>query len=261
MGRFDSSVTRVAPVFGQLLMRDASGESWLGALLDSAEHPRRRPTRPDLGELVRTAWSPAEHLLDAPRSLLEHLVMNPPVGLASEGAERARLAAGDPEVVEEALRLLRESAALPAKAWYLLESKTHIDAYLETATAVIVVEGKRTERRPTTATKWMPLRYQMLRAIDAVWDTRRDRHVYGLYIVEGTESGVLSAEWTRFVADTASPNVLAGSLPHRSDADRSAMGDAFLGATTWQRVCGRLDLRFDLLPDEVTLMRDRRREL
>jgi hypothetical protein len=187
-GKFDSSKTRVAPVFDAL---KASGGDWVRQLLALAEHPRGHQDQPaalDL-EFLRGYWGSAELGIPPPVSLLSWLIRNPQA-LArpdTKGEDRRALLDGDPKVVAKALDLLRAGSA--SRAWYIFEGPTFPDAVIETPDALVVIEGKRTEGGPTTSTKWLPGRHQMWRHIDAAWERRGRRRVYGMFIVEGETHG------------------------------------------------------------------------
>jgi hypothetical protein len=257
VGLRDSSITRVAPVFSQLLARDPTGRSWLPALLSLPAFGNAQTAPTISGALVRQAWWPAERKLVPPPALLEYLVTNPPDGLAAVGRERGRLGAGDVDAQAEAFRLLRARDRVSAeRAWYVLEGDTHVDAYLETDDAIVLAEGKRTERGPTTKTTWMPVRHQLLRNIDCVWDDRGAKAVFALFVVEGMSDGSVPPGWEVFARQTVTAEALEGSLPHRDSDEQHAIAAAFLGVTTWRVICTSLELEFGLLPDTVTLMRD-----
>ena len=98
----------------------------------------------------------------------------------------------------------------------------------------------------------MPVRHQMLRHIDCAWEIRGNRPVFGFFIVEGDDHEELPMEWTGFVHTTIHPDALAHSLPHRSVRERDQIAEAFLGATTWQRVCKELGIDWSTIPDEVS---------
>ena len=171
MGAHDSSLTRVGPVFDQLLELDGSGRAWLPRLL---RLPSRRgelsPPPSDCGRLESYRWNREdctlkEAQLDPPRSLLRHLVRNP-VPSIIEGAmgddtraKRRALLKDDSAVLAEALSLLEETP-IPVKKWYVLEGRSQPDAFLETDSCVVVVDGKRTEPEATTHTMAMPGRHQ-----------------------------------------------------------------------------------------------------
>ncbi|HEX3233491.1 MAG TPA: hypothetical protein VHR41_04810 [Gemmatimonadales bacterium] len=169
-------------------------------------------------------------------------------------ANRRRVVDRDADTVAQALKSLQERRA-STRAWYVLEEPSQPDVYLDSADAVIVIEGKRTETGPTTSTAWMSVRHQMLRLLDAAWDHRQGRRIYGLFIVEGGERGVTSAEpssaWHEAVELTISDEVLKGSLPHRSPEERSEIASALLGVTTWQAVCDEFQIPREVLIAEV----------
>jgi hypothetical protein len=57
--------------------------------------------------------------------------------------------------------------------------------------------------------------------------------------------------WKAYPQELSSEGVLEGSLPHRSPEERRALAGAFLGITTWQRVCSEFKIPPSALPDEV----------
>jgi hypothetical protein len=168
-------------------------------------------------------------------------------------ANRRRVVDRDADTLAGALRSLQERRPSP-RAWYVLEGPSQPDVYLDSADAVIVVEGKRTETAPTTSTAWMSVRHQMLRHLDAAWEHRQGRRIYGLYIVEA-EKGTTSLEppstWREAVELTISDEVLKGSLPHRSPDERLQIASALLGVTTWQAVCDEFQIPREVLIPEV----------
>lgn len=246
MPDLNSSRTRVVPVFNSLFDADPSGQTWLALLLGLANS--QAPV--DVGTVAPDAMrflGDDEKPLPAPKSLLRWLITHldvrpdPNARDANETSRRrGRLVDRDPDIIAEALRLLDGNPSGPA--WYVLEGPSYPDVYIETDRAVIVVEGKRTEPVPTTSTTWMAERHQMLRHIDAAWDERGGRDVYGILIVEGTADGAVPEPWFSYPAALRDEAVLAASLPHRTDAERAAIARAFLGVTTWQQVSRRFGL-------------------
>ena len=261
MGIHDSSRTRIAPVFGRLQCLDPSGRLWLQGLLELAN--TRKLPRPDAGaSRLRVAkWWPREARLAAPPGLLRWLLENAdePRDAAAWGrrpevmANRRRVVDRDADTLAEALRSLQGRRSSP-RAWYVLEGPSQPDVYLDSAAAVIVVEGKRTETAPTTSTAWMRVRHQMLRHLEAAWEHRQGRRIYGLYIVEA-ETGTSSTEppytWHEAVESTISGEVLRASLPHRTPDERSQIASALLGVTTWQAVCDEFQIPREVLIPEV----------
>jgi hypothetical protein len=247
MGKYDSSRTHVAPVFNRLVDEDIDGSTWLEPLLalgsrsteTSDFHPGHlTPNQPRW-------WGKNERRLDPPRNLLLWLVANasPPSndklwgGLASR-KKREKLVTRDPATIAEAHRLLK-TRTQPG-VWYVLEGKSAPDVYLETATAVIVIEGKRTERAATSVTTWMPRRSQILRHMDAAYEIRGAKRVFGMMIVEGNggaDAVTVSDHWIKQAHEQVLEHTLTASLPHRSAEERRNISAGFLGVTTWQRVC------------------------
>jgi hypothetical protein len=79
MGKFDSSKTRVVPVFDRLMRMDPTGRAWLSSPLQLGSHSAAAKLLPDPGTLIsgHPAWLGAnERALEPPRSLLEWLVKN-----------------------------------------------------------------------------------------------------------------------------------------------------------------------------------------
>jgi hypothetical protein len=136
----------------------------------------------------------------------------------------------------------------------VLEGPSQPDVFLDTDDAIVVIEGKRSEPDLATSTAWMPVRHQMLRHLDAAWEHRQGRRIYGLFIVEA-EEGAASVEpssaWHQAVEATITEEVLKGSLPHRSPEERSQIASALLGVTTWQAVCDEFQIPRAVLIPEV----------
>lgn len=255
MGASNSSKTRVAPVFDELLARDPKGDSWLSRLLSLPELPGRSPPRAnpkDLGSLQTWGWGEDEFGLDAPPGLLRWLLDNATVppqgnqwGSATTKAKReALLVKKDPKTLEEACRLLSAFRGR-GTGWYVLEGTSFPDVYLETDKVLVVIEGKRMETAPTLKTTWMDPRPQILRHLDCAFERRRGRAVVGFLIVEGTgEASAIQPPplWVDAASKTVLPTVLDASLPHRTPSERNAISAAFLGVTTWQRLCQEFQL-------------------
>lgn len=247
MGKNDSSKTRVVPVFDHLLNSDGTGTQWLERLIRLGTREGVATVPQDIGALIPDhlpSWGQYERSLAPPLELLEWLVCNitkEQVATSSDKGEtrkkRKGLASGDPNVLCEALRLLREGKR--GKKWFVLEGASRPDAYIETDTLVLVVEGKRTEPMPTNDTEWMQYRPQLIRHMDAALEVAEGRVVLGLLLVEGKIDDPLSVpkNWLRDSEKHLEHEQLASSLPHRSDQERQEIGAGALGAATWQRVC------------------------
>lgn len=261
MGQFNSSEWRVKPVFDALIARDKTGLSWLPTLLSLPRREGRPPvalSAGTLGPLEEFAWSSPrsatnaaplkEKALPAPQELLEWLILHvdpnktKPIGTPSETKHKRELL-GKKDQATQAKAQELVSKGNRGRSWQNLEGASYPDAYLRTNHAVVVIEGKFTERAPTTRSTWMDVRHQMLRHIDAAWDTRAHRSVYGFFIVEDTSA----PGWTNAVKQTIAREALQKSLPHRSPAVQASIAEAFLGITTWEEVRHATGLRSDLL--------------
>lgn len=260
MGVHDSSLTRVAPVFAELMSRDPTGRTWLDGLLQlpTCGHPLAA-VMPVESDLTGYGWGSNERRLAPPLSLLSWLIRNLPLtgvqrpsGDDDTGRRRQRLFDQDPATISEALGLLTGSPQ--ERKWYILEGMSQPDAYLETQDAIIIVEGKRTEAAPTIGTTWMPGRHQILRHLDAAWEIRGHRRVYGMLIVEG-EGGAdavgVPSQWAHAGLNTISTAAIEGSLPHRGPAEQLEIARCFVGVTTWQAVCKTFGIDWSGLPDSV----------
>lgn len=249
-GKFDSSLTRVAPVFDRL---EAMAKDWPMRLLALAGHGAS-----DCADwrgldltYLRGWWGKRERPLRPPVSLLSWLIRHPESWVSCPGQterERQALKAGDPATVERALDFLRSSDA--DRGWFIFEGRTFPDAIIETTDALVVIEGKRTERGPTTHTTWLGGRHQIWRHIDAAWEMRGRKKVFGIFIVEGDDHCVPQV-WQEAARETVSEAVLASSLPHRPSSEVRCLRQCFLGVTTWGAVCAEFGINVMDLPDIV----------
>ena len=252
-GKFDSSKTRVRPVFDALWAR---GRDWLPQLLalPTGGCADAEIKSGDL-TLIRGHWQPDEMCLDPPVSLLSWLIRNviSRSAKAFDNELRQRLADGDPNTIKHALRLLRTEPA--QRAWYIFEGPTCPDVYIEARDALVVIEGKRTESNATTDTTWLRGRHQIWRHIDAAWELRGRRAVYGFFIVESDPAGSdgsVPEVWREAAQACIHPEALRTSFPHRSREEVIAISRCFLGVTTWRMVCERFQIDWRTLPHEVS---------
>jgi hypothetical protein len=245
----NSSKTRVTPVFDQLARKPGD---WVRTLLSLPSYGCNREVPKTLNlTLGRGYWGTDERGLMPPVALLSWLIRNlaPCDETVFVSSERRRLMSRDPQTIERALTLLRTSGT--RKGWHILEGPTYPDALLETPDALVVIEGKRTEPSPTTSTTWMLGRHQMWRHLDAAWEVRGPRSVFGFFLVEGSPNDPLNPPpvWRAAAADTLIDETMEKSLPHRGAHERQALRETFLGVATWQAVCAKFHICFEDLPD------------
>lgn len=223
----------------------------------------------EFGRIVDVGWGRCEKSLAPPDTLLDWIVDHPDPRKDARGSKaalcegntrekREALLRGDQDVIAEAHAALgrwREShapGAIGLKEWWVLEGASRPDAYIATTKAVVVIEGKRTERKPTIGTTWMRGRHQMLRHLDAAWQHRGDRFVIGMFVVEGPGGPAATkvpTQWFDFTKQTISDQALEDSLPHRSKQEREEIAATLIGVTTWQAVCATLEIPFESLPE------------
>ena len=255
MGIRNSSRTRVAPIFERLYARDSTGRQWLPTLLTLGERTTEvsiLPAQPTLIPNHQPTWGDTELSLDPPTSLLEYLVQNVTVERVDKSGDkglvlqkRQLLARKDAMCIEEALAAIRSGAR--GRHWYVLEGPSCPDATLIMDEAVLVVEGKRTERSCTSQTKWMTGRSQLLRHMDAAMEKFSSKRVFGLLIVEGNggaEAVSPSSHWLSESAAQSTAQMLTSSLPHRSQAVRDRLAEGILGVSTWQALCAACKIKW-----------------
>lgn len=275
-GLWNSSITRVRPVFTQLLQRDPSGVDWLERLIDCAPNTdcvrqsltersailsectvsRSYPDRvlQNFGISAIDLPKCFEHDLAPPTAFLRWLVLNPdrmtwPTedGLPRRyGPQTQRYreqlvgkhgADLQTRIQVQAQHLIdKKGAAKSRRKWWAFEGFTSVDCWLETEKYILLVEGKRREQL-STSTDWYPLRNQLIRNLEAASEFAHTKN-YGVLLVVESKTGVPSIS-----------EMLADSLPHLNSDDRSSLATHYLGAITWREVCEAADLDLSTLPD------------
>jgi hypothetical protein len=248
----------VVPVFDRLYQNDRTGCSWLPKLLTLPAAEYRLSLPPNCTFAIKDhCWGANEKKLNPPVALLSWLIRHPrkPISgtLSADSAKeekRRQWLDGSRDRLLEGLILLRTNPN--GYDWHIFEGETQPDVFIETDDLIVVIEGKRTEAKPTTTTKWMQGRNQMLRHLDCAWEIRGRKILVGFFIVEGEGVSIdIPEQWRAFSTDTISPTTIASSLPHRGPAEQQGIASCFLGATTWQLVCKEFGIDWASLPDEL----------
>ena len=246
-------------MFDRLFDCDPTGTVWLDRLIRLGSRGSEVDLPSPVGELVPghpRSWGKDERRLSPPLGLLEWLVQNIKAAAAMESRTseetcrmRLALARRDPDVVQEALTRLR--AGEKGKKWFVLEGESCPDAYLETDSIVVVVEGKRTELTTTSKTTFMPKRSQLIRHMDATWEVADGRRVLGLLLVEGESPDpmLVPERWSSASDEQLRPELLVPSLPHRTAVERDIIAGGILGAATWQRACEEFSIEWPPVED------------
>lgn len=196
-------------------------------------------------------------MLPAPLALLEYLVQHVTEEQVASSRDtgavrdkRRALARRDPHTIAEAQQFLRRGRF--GRHWYVLEGPSRPDATLEMPDAVLVVEGKRTERSCTSTTKWMLSRSQLVRHMDAAQEVFPAKRVLGLLVVEGNAGSnplTPSQHWRDQSDAQHSEQMLARSLPHRTPTEREHLARGVLGVATWQAMCAQNGIAWPPTPD------------
>ena len=152
MGKKDSTVTRVKPVFDRLYSVDQIGSSWLNRLLNLVVDNSRIPILEKCNLIIRRCgWGENEVRLSPPVALLSYLIRNPRppnYGILSRDPKKAELRRqwieGKDSIIAQGLRLLTNNP--DNNDWHIFEGPTSPDVFIETDDLIIVIEGKRTEK-------------------------------------------------------------------------------------------------------------------
>ena len=275
MGKWNSSVTRVWPVFDHLLAQDPAGRTWLPTLLrlgdghplslesvgdllpevSAFSRPIPRNLRIEIREVGCTALASlrAAFEADCPPSarflawLIEHPDRmkwpmkrggSPQVYGQPTQDLRQRLFGGDAPVRAEALQALQLYGVEGSRRkWWAFEGWTSVDCWLETERLIVFIEGKRTESI-SASTVWFPARNQIARNLEVAAEIARQR---------GKDFAVLvCAERPVIVAK----HDFDDSLPHLSASERDDLLSHYLGCATWQQIRDVLCPTVEL-PDDV----------
>jgi hypothetical protein len=249
MGQYDSSLTRVQPVFDALREKDPTGATWLLDLWRMAIATRNgHPVAPpeSLGPIV--ASKVYERTIPPSTAFLRWAVQNPSrlvpltpdYGATGKVArlKRAELfgtdAAARWAAIESAVSEIdRRGAKGSGQQWWAFEGFTHADACFETPECLLLVEGKRTET-VSASTRWFKQRNQLWRNVEVAGELAAAR-AFGVILAVETEAdgrkGLQDAEATR-----------DGSYPHLSEGERARLDRHLLGFVVWSELVDHFGL-------------------
>lgn len=270
MGDQNSSLTRVQPIFDELLDRWPDGDHWLGELWDMAAltRPGVALSKPvGLDKLLASETPPAraarlrtvyERTVAPPAAFLQWLLENPqrmqikdPFNFGAKSVEarqwRSKLFSGDKRLVSEAqevgLNQLRKRLAQRGRnKWWAFEGFSHIDCCLITSQCALFVEGKRTES-VSPSTWWFQQRSQLWRNVEAAKEFAGPKQFAVILAVESEADG------TTALANAASS--LDGSYPHLTNEQRAELSRHLVGFVTWPEVVTRFGLARETLIDRL----------
>ena len=265
-GQFNSSITRVRPVFQELIHRKTA--SWLSDLLtlfpkQSIIPTNNKPVSISPSSLHCKCYKDKileqytnkpiqlencfEFSLPPSRSFLKWLIENPDKLRWPKGKKygkqtqlkRRALIDGDKKVQSEALHALEHSCAERSrKKWWAFEGFTEVDCLLETDSFILAIEGKRTEEGPSESVSWYPDRNQIVRNLESAQQYAGTRN-FAVALIDEKGDFKLTSE------------MIDNSLPHLSVDERKNLVSHYLGSTTWKRVCEATGIDFAALPDKT----------
>ena len=271
MGDKNSSLTRVQPVFNELLNCWPTGEQWVARLCEMAALTRPTASLPANIGLFVEAEVPRdpqarlgnvfERIVPAPTAFLRWLISNADQMQCSD--ERS-FGSREPKVQEWRRKLLRGTAEERSEAraeglkaleytqqtrpadrqgkWWVFEGRSHIDCCLITKQCVLFVEGKRTES-VSAATNWFAQRSQLWRNVEAVKEFAAGKQFGVILAVENEPDGLNALDQATLT--------LAGSYPHLDAASREELSRGLLGFVTWRGVVSEFGLDESCLVEGV----------
>ncbi len=229
MGKYNSSLTRVQPVFDyinadreklndffSLFGKDIVVSSKIISYKYGFDEAAIKPCR----ELLKWCVENVNQLNDEEFEKLKYKT-------TSTDKKRYNLFKGDIQIKQQALAELKQDK-LPQKAWYIFEGYTHPDIYIETENQIFIGEAKRTESTLTSSTTWLKVRDQLIRHIDSVIDS--DKKVYSFFILENPAL----YELDKYINDDN--DFYKNNLPHRSLDIVEKIKKTYLGYTTWNEI-------------------------
>jgi hypothetical protein len=271
VGDYNSSITRVWPVFDSLFRADPTGTAWLRSLLKLGSqatradrriiHSNPGPLLPELARFELALPGPLKEVLGPRRAakigrirnayetqlppsaeflrwLLEHPKQLTWPKLAHQFSpstlnRRTRLLAGESIAREEALKELAIVGAVGSRRkWWAFEGFTSVDCRLETESLLLLIEGKRTEP-VSDSTAWFPGRNQVIRNLEVARALAARRKNYAVLVCAETVSELPEEAWTN-------------SLPHLMPSEIENLKSHYLGCATWsviaQQICPGLEL-------------------
>jgi hypothetical protein len=237
---------RIQRFFTPLLERNPSGIDWLPPLLRATPAAEER-----LGGLIEDAGSLDANLtlpaLEGRRTAFRYPVAAPP-GLSRWLVDHpARLTWADGGKLKPEVRLLRRALVLDeppgsrAKAqsrardlipvrsafseeWWRFEETFWPDMVLKSSRLALTFVAA--ERTLDPVSEWYPQRSVLVRALEAA-ERLADERRWGTIVL--SEVPIAGA------SDAALRDALAEAAPHRTEAERAQLADAYLGNLTWDR--------------------------
>jgi hypothetical protein len=278
-GSFNSSITRVRPVFQQLFKKDAV--NWLPVLLCLSKTDYGKELAKNTGKLlpelikkhiykdrvIARYGFPSikleacfEYPLAPPKRFLKWLIEHPErmTWPCDKNGQELQFSSITQKWREYLLRradtkecgkakeialaeLMRFGVHRSRRKWWAFEGFTEADCYLETDCLILVIEGKRKEKTSKDIS-WHPERNQLIRNLEVVSEqAKAKRKEYGVMVcAEAEDIGINNLE-----ADAEK------GMPHLNPSERRAITNHFLGCVLWKDLCAATGIEFNDLPNLV----------
>lgn len=247
MGKYNSSLTRVQPIFNGLCRWDKTGKIWLEPLLRLGNRSAHKLDNTTLDPLVE---APLYELpIQPPKLFLKWLLDNPDrltspsdknwsIWGETTKQKRRALLKNDADVQGEALVALDKCLKIPQRSWWRLEGITRVDCTMKTHSAVIFIEGKRTEIGASKRVLWYPYRNQVLRNLDCASEYAMNYGFKDYFVIVIVEKDLVNKtrRMQEELESIIDPKTIEMSLPHLSHREREQLMKHYLGVTTWQDI-------------------------
>jgi hypothetical protein len=254
MGQYNSSLTRVQPIFKALQERDDTGASWLPQLWQLAAATRKEAAAVPAHIGTMTTGRTFERALPPSTAFLRWAVENPqrlnklpPPNYGATGTaaieKREQLFRDDPPArararAEALEQIAKRGGQGSGQQWWAFEGFTHVDACFETEECLLIVEGKRTET-VSPSTRWFAQRNQLWRNVEVAQELANGRAFGVILGVENEEDGTLALREAAVSRD--------GSYPHLPPTARQALDGHLLGFVVWRQIVSALNLPSSVL--------------
>jgi hypothetical protein len=256
MGKYNSSLTRVQPIFNSLYKTDNTGKSWIRDLLKMAN---RNTTNYSKNEIfndfgVLTKEPQFEFQLNPPNGFLKWLINNPDKlsnpdkkywdKLSKETIEKRRkLLRADMNIINEANKNI-DTYAKYSRVWWILEGVTYVDCALLTTDCIILIEGKRTEFGASKEILWYKKRNQVIRNLECASEYSRIYKLKEFFVIAVLEKRLVEGDVFRQkeIETICSTNTVNDSLPHIAKEERKELMSHYLGVAYWEDIVNKFNL-------------------
>ncbi len=263
---FNSSITRVRPVFQQLIHKNDT--VWIkniiklfkndyadellkntGSIIPCSIAMRKfsDSTLKDYGVKTIELESCFEKSMEPAENFLRWLIENPlkmkwpsnaKYSKVTEEKRRA-LFTNDSKVQKEALELLKANGVKKSfKKWWSFEGFTEVDCLIETDTMILAIEGKRTEDGPSESIIWYKNRNQIIRNLETIQRYANGK-LFAVILIDDKGDFNLTKD------------IIDNGLPHLTPQERKELIEHYLGSTTWKEICEATGIDYNSLPDTV----------